>query len=842
MRSQRVSLAMVLLALAACSDDEKKVVPPVEDPCAVKVNTEQPVLGFAVQYASATVEAGKISPDGKPIGAFYNTTTRQYDMSQPLEYTYNHDGDPATAAIPVPYSRKQEITVEGLKFRDLNGNGALDKYEDWRYSSICRAKDLVTKMTVPQKVGLMSESSSIGGGNKEGVIDSAVDAVAFQQRRQSLIRFSAITGEDYAKYMNNIQAMCEGLPLGIPLATTADPVHFVTQSTDGTSGAQSFSITSTISQWPNPMGFGAINDENVTWQYGDTVRREFRSMGFTWQLGPMVDIATEPRWARFITTFGDNPQAVAKHGAACIRGFQGSDLRTGIAATMKHFPGAGADDDGKDSHNAFGRWNVFPGDNFEAHQIAFIAAIDAGAAAVMPCYSIFKGQYEYDPEQVAAATSKGLITDYLKNTLGFDGMVTGDWGVISKGFGLEALDYPERAAWFVKAGSHQLGSDSHTNIQAAFDQGLLTETEIDGAAEKILEMTFKLGLFENPYANPAAAKAEVRSVANLQAGFDAQKKAVVVLKNDLRPQGVTAFNPARLPILATRYQDVTATGNTANQPDNGEFTADANKNDQIEVYFDGVNEGLTGNDQYSAMLGTDYDYTSPVVGTPGTTGYALPVVSVAAAKDADIAILRITARKGTYSGLDAGVPLSFDWKFPGSGNDAANGAAAVKDAKKVIDLFRVRDGYKDSAGNAIAPTNSKLRIVLVMFMDRPSPVKAFVNGLKSLDELPGVPGSYPSVSNQANINPTNVYTTVFAPAEAHAGVDAFLVEFGAYDRALLDVLFGKHPIAGWTYGMARLPVEIPSSEEEVMAQFEDVPSDTLTPTYFEGAGSNLPTN
>jgi beta-glucosidase len=832
MRSQRVSLAMVLLALAACSDDEKKVVPPVEDPCAVKVNTEQPVLGFAVQYASATVEAGKISPDGKPIGAFYNTTTRQYDMSQPLEYTYNHDGDPATAAIPVPYSRKQEITVEGLKFRDLNGNGALDKYEDWRYSSICRAKDLVTKMTVPQKVGLMSEGSSIGGGNKEGVIDSAADAIAFQQRRQSLIRFSAITGEDYAKYMNNIQAMCEGLPLGIPLATTADPVHFVTQSTTS-AGAQSLSTTSTISQWPNPMGFGAINDENVTWQYGDTVRREFRAMGFTWQLGPMVDIATEPRWARFITTFGDNPQAVAKHGAACIRGFQGSDLRTGIAATMKHFPGAGPDDDGKDSHNAYGRWNVFPGDNFEAHQIPFIAAIDAGAAAVMPCYSIFKGQYEYDPDQVGAATSKGLITDYLKNTLGFDGMVTGDWGVISKGFGLEALDYAERAAWFVKAGSHQLGSDSHTNIQNAFDQGLLTEAEIDGAAVKILEMSFKLGLFENPYANPAAAKAEVRSLANMQAGFDAQKKAVVLLKNG----GNT--NAARIPILATRYADAGSPGNGT--PDDGEFVADADKDARIEVFFDGVNDHLAGDDQYSTIFGTGYDYTAPVAGTTGNAGYALPIVEAASAETADVAILRITARKGNYSGLDAGVPLSFDWKYPGFQNDS-NGAAAVKDAQKVIDLFRIRDGYKDSTGAAVAAKNPSLKIVLVMFMDRPSPVRAFVNGMKSLDELPSLPGSYPSVSNQANINQAAVSTTVYTPAEAHAGVDSFLVEFGAYDRALLDVLFGKNPIAGWTYGLARLPVEIPSSEEEVMAQFEDVPSDTVSPIYFEGAGSTFPTN
>jgi beta-glucosidase len=834
MRSQRVSLAMVLLALAACSDDEKtKVVPPVDDPCAVKVNTEQPALGFAVQYAAATEKAGAISPtNGQPIGAVYNPTTRQYDLTQPTPYTYNHDGDATTAPVPLPYAQKQQLTVDGLKFRDLNGSGTLDKYEDWRYSAVCRAKDLVTRMTVPQKVGLMSESSSIGGGNTTGILDTGpVDSIGFQQRRQALIRFSAITGEDYAKYMNNIQAMCEGLPLGIPFVTTADPVHFVTQSTTA-AGVQNLSITSTISQWPNPMGFGAINDENVTWLYGDTVRREFRSMGFGWQLGPMVDIATEPRWARFVTTFGDNPQAVAKHGAACIRGFQGSDLRTGIAATMKHFPGAGADDDGKDSHNAYGRWNVFPGGNFEAHQIPFIAAIDAGSAAVMPCYSIFKDQYEYDPDQVGAATSKGLITNYLKQTLGFDGMVTGDWGVISKGFGLEALDYAERAAWYVKAGSHQLGSDSHTNIQNAYDQGLLSDAEIDGAAVKILEMTFKLGLFENPYSDPAVAKAEVRSVANMQNGFDAQKKAVVLLKNG------GASNAARIPILATRYADSTG-GNGA--PDNGEFVADSDKDNQIEVYYDGVNDGLSGNDQYTQFFGEDYDYTAAATGTSGTAGYALPIVSVAAAKDADVAILRITARKGNYSGLDAGVPLSFDWKYQGFQNDA-NGPSAVKDAQKVIDLFRIRDGYKDSTGAQVAPLNANLKIVLVMFMDRPSPVKAFVNGMKTLDETFGVPGSYPLVSDQANVNPASVSTTVYTPSEAHAGVDSFLVEFGAYDRALLDVLFAKHPIADWTYGLARLPVEIPSSEEEVMAQFEDVPSDTVTPTYFQGAGSTFPAN
>ncbi len=785
--------------------------PPTVADCNAIVYTQQPVLGYAAAYGGQPLNGG-------------------------VPYTYN----PGTGVTDVPYTAVTELTVDGLKFRDLNKNGRLDPYEDWRLLEICRAQDLVNQMSIPQKVGLMSEGSTIGSGTASGNIMAAVNTVAVDNRRQALIRLGSITPAQYTTYLNNVQALAEGLPLAIPFVVTADPVHSISTCTSGTTGAQTMcgnngsgNPTAQVSHWPQPFGMGAINNTDATFAFGNVIRTEFMAMGFRWQLGPMADIATEPRWARVQNLFGENAHHAAKHVKAEIEGFQGGrengGLRNGIAATMKHFPGAGADEDGKDSHSAPGKFNVYPGGMFEYHQIPFKAAIEAGSAAVMPCYSIFKLP-EWDPTAVGAAHSERLITTYLKNALGFDGMITGDWGSAGgSAWGLELFTGAEKAASFVKAGSHQLGSDSHTLVQAAYDQKLLTAADIDGAAAKILEMTFRLGLFENPYADPAVAAATVRSAATMQAGFDAQKKALVLLRN------AATSNAGRLPISQSRYVDVA--GGTTGAPDANEFSSDANKNGVVEVYYDGVVDGLAGTDQYSAML-SDYNYAAVGSGVAGTNGFTLPIVSTNTLVGADIAVVRITARKGAYMGLDAGVPLSFDGPLPSGSNDSTI-APAIRDRNRVIDLFRARDGYTDSTGAPVAAVNPTLKIVLVVHLDRAAILKPFVNGLTTLDETPGVAGSYPLVSNPANVNATVVTT---GTPTAHVGVDTVVGDFGAYDRAILDFVFNRSPIAGWTYGAARLPVEIPSSDAAVDAQFEDVPADSVAPTFSLGAGSNLPSN
>jgi beta-glucosidase len=327
---------------------------------------------------------------------------------------------------------------------------------------------------------------------------------------------------------------------------------------------------------------------------------------------------------------------------------------------------------------------------------------------------------------------------------------------------------------------------------------------------KILEMSFKLGIFENPYVDPAGAIEENRNEANMLAGFDAQKRALVLLRNP------AAGNAARLPISQTRLSG-------------GKIAADSNEDGKISVYFDGVKDSLAGDDQYSDFLGA-YDYKAPL------GAGALEIVEAASATEADIAVVRIAARKGTYFGLDAGVPLSFDAPLPSpSGANDGNLPNARRDRNRVIDLFRIRDGYTKADGSVVVALNPKLKIVLVVHVDRPTILKPFLNGLKTLDEVSGEAGSYPLVSDETNINPP---TGTFA----HPGVDSVVADFGAYDRAILDFVFGKNPITGVTYGAARLPVEFPSTDAAVDAQFEDVPFDSYLPTFTMGSGSNLPTN
>ena len=786
--------------------------------------------------------------------------------------------DPCTVAV---YTQQPEIaiaknasstpagvlTIGGLKFKDLSKDGNLDPYEDWRLSEICRAKDLTSKLNLAQKIALMTEVSNIGSGTLDGSVSANIaTSITTGNLRQALIRISnTIPPASVAKFLNNLQELSESAQWGIPFVVTADPSHGISHgmvtggsatstpafgsvgiggaSNTGGTGSNHLAI---LSAWPQPYGIGAINDPAIAFQAGDTVRREYRGMGLRWELGPQADIATEPRWARVNNTFGENPVAVGTMVAAFIQGMQGvgdGGLKGGgIAATLKHFPGTGPDQGGLDSHSAIGRFNVFPGNNFMAHVYPFRAAVAAGAAAVMPSYSIYKSQWQWDPLQVGASMSKELITDLLKTQLGFTGLVSSDWGVIGKAYGVENATNAEKGALFIKAGSHQLGAESASgNIQLAYQSGLISDDELNNAITKILEMSFKLGLFENPYTDyttiaghTTAWNADTHSAAARTNGFNAQKMAMVLLRNrEHSGANTSTANLAYLPIDGSRtftFKDPVTSATSTQAVD------DANGDGTISVYFDGINKSIVGVSTTSTPIDTltdvfgDYDYTA--AGSATST----PIVATSDITAADLAIIRIVARKGAYSGLDAGVPLSFDAPFPGTQNDGEAAAAKIG-RNKVLDAFRVRDGYTKLDTTVVPAANPTLKIVLVMHMDRPAIVKPFINGLNSLNEDGTTTDKYPLVSNDANIFVAAAGTSITK------GVDAFLVDFGAFDRAVLDVLFNKHKPSylapGQTvfhYGTARLPAEIPSTDAEVAAQYEDVPADTANPSYKLGAG------
>jgi beta-glucosidase len=816
----------------------------VEIPCEEQVYTEQPVI---VVRASATVPLTVIEDPDTEEDICVPITDERVNLDEPVVW------EGATRGV---------ITVDGLEFKDSNGNGTLDDYEDWRLREICRARDLVAKMDLNQKLGQMGEGSQFGSNGvsfdcdddgepeEQLVPENRLDNLADDHRRPALIR-TRLSGREYALYLNNLNEVAEGLPLGIPVIITADPIHGLRMQTStgggrggGTPGAQTLSVESgTVSDFPIRWGFGAINDRSVTLEAGDIIRQEFTAMGFRWQLGPMADSATEPRWARNQSTFAENPLRAAIHTQAWISGFQNYGcndeeqcLRHGIAATMKHYPGAGPNQRGMDSHSYDGRYNVFPGNNFSAHLLPFQAAVDVGVAAVMPCYSVYKlvidGQLyplPEDPYQVPAGFSPALITDILKKQMGFTGMVTGDWGTSGDPYGNNAgLSTTQRAANWLKAGSHQWGSDNVNLFRDALEQGLIDESHIDEAVAKILEMSFKLGLFENPYVDEAVAAQTIRSQEHMLFGFNAQKRAIVMLENE----------DDLLPIV-------------------GDTDHDSDGDGEVQVYLDGIHDSPDGlvsvppatedddyydpyvvDDSGGAFLG-EYDYTSPAADP------LLAVVEAASIDEADIAILRIGARQGQYFGLDDGVPLSYDGPFPGNDNDGGLGSALLE-RDRVVDAFRVRDGYMGcNAGNTalepVAAANPDLRIVLVVYADRAPIVKGFVDGLipEALNDVmdAGTCVSYKDyydgeiglVSNVANHDPTG-----------NSGVDALFIDFGAYDRAVLDVLFDVNlPVdADWDYLDATLPMEIPSTDDAVVAQFEDVSADSANPQYDIGDGND----
>ena len=721
----------------------------------------------------------------------------------------------STTQPTIGVDTRANIVVDGLHFKDSSGDGQLQPYEDWRKLPLCRAKDLTGRLSMDEKIALMSETTSVGDGNVSadvGIPDAVRAAVVTGHVRQALIRLGTATAPHLATYLNALQKVAEAQPWGIPVVITTDPSHGISLSVNATSGVQSIVETDILSAWPMPMGLGAAKDVTLSKLYGDTLRREMSAIGFRWHLGPMADLSTEPRWPRVQNVFGSNAYAVAAHTRAVIEGMQGSstgDLRTGVAATMKHFPGHGAEIGGMDAHGVTGKYTVYPGGMFTYHQIPFQAAIDVGVASVMPCYAIFKDQIQYEPEQTSSAFSKTLVTDYLKKTMGFSGMVTTDWGVMSfASWGVEALTMPQRGAMLLKAGSDQIGFDSSSSYLDAYTLGLVTAADIDASVVKILEMHFKLGIFENPYVDPAAA--EVGSAANRTAGFIAQKKAIVIASNkDHTSPPCSGISCLFLPPGAA-YLPITGASTTD----------DTNNDGTISVWFDGVTNGLTGGDKLDRVLDT-YDYTAPAASG------SKAIVAAASPATADIAILRIAARSGTYFGSTAGTPLSFDAPMP-DGSFDSNLAPAAKSAHQVIDLLRVRDGYTNSAGVHVAAANPTLKIILVMYAARPGILEPFMRGLTTLDETAGVAGSYPLVSNPANLL-----------AAGGKGVDGVLVEFGAYDRAVLDVVFNKNvptsPV-GYKYGGA-LPTEFPSSDSDVNAQFEDVPDDTSNPTFPAGTGS-----
>jgi beta-glucosidase len=468
-------------------------------------------------------------------------------------------GQPAFAQQPKIASHHAPILSQfGLKFRDLNRNGQIDGYEDWRLPVDLRVADLVSRMTLEEKVGLMLHPSVEGFIGPDGaVLDRAasggraganpqVETLRFRPSPRDLvlernIRWMQTPVSDKpeiaARWADNLQDLAEGSRLGIPVVLSSQRRDFPRRSDrsgstwpSATSAAPlgAGSASAGVPNWPDPIAFGAIGDPEAVRQYGQITNREYRAMGIRVIWGPQADVGTEPRWNGISGTFGEDAKLDAQMVKAYIEGFQGDTLGPGSVMTVtKYWPGQGAMKEGLDPHFEYGKLEVYPGRNFGYQVLPFRAAFEAHTGGVMPGSAIPVGM-----DSVGMNFSKKILGDLLRVKYGYDGMVMAE----SSGgapWGVEDLSPAEQIHRMVDAGVDQIGGEDDPRVILALAQnGAISQERLNASVARILRPMFELGLFENPYVDPAQAIPAAAQSEAVEAAEAAQRKSIVLLKND----------------------------------------------------------------------------------------------------------------------------------------------------------------------------------------------------------------------------------------------------------------------------------------------------------------------
>lgn len=423
--------------------------------------------------------------------------------------------------------------TETAGFRDLNGNGRLDPYEDQTRPVEERVEDLLAQMTLEEKAGLMFHPPVLMNPDGTLIGEDTVSA-------RSLNHFNIYYAPEprlHAEWHNRVQQLAEATRLGIPVTISSDPRHSFAENMGASWSAGGFS------HWPEPIGFGALRDAKAVREFGDIARREYRAVGIHVALHPMADLATEPRWARSMHTFGEDGELAARLVGAYIRGFQGDELGPhSVACMTKHFPGGGPQADGEDAHFPYGKDQVYPGGMFDYHMRVFEAAFEAGTAQIMPYY----GRPVGTPlEEVGFGYNRDVVTGLLRERYGFDGVVCTDWGLITdapmvdgslfkaKCWGVEELSNEDRLVKIIEAGCDQLGGESLPELLVELVRaGRISESRIDESARRLLRDKFRLGLFDDPYVDPDEAERLCGSVEFRAAGDRAQRRSAVLVTND----------------------------------------------------------------------------------------------------------------------------------------------------------------------------------------------------------------------------------------------------------------------------------------------------------------------
>ncbi|KAF6828663.1 periplasmic beta-glucosidase precursor [Colletotrichum musicola] len=445
----------------------------------------------------------------------------------------------ALAVLPLGVSSSPTPSLSPLAGRD----DAVPIYKNASYCVDARVVDLIQRMTIEEKAGQFFQTQLYQGPN--GTLDEGDSITSRRNSTENLIGEKLIThfnlvgdindAKQVAEFVNLVQQRALHTRLGIPITLSTDPRHHFTENV-GT-GFQA----GVFSQWPETLGLAALRDADLVKKFAEVAREEYVAVGIRAALHPQVDLATEPRWSRLGNTWGENATLTSELLVAYIKGFQGDRIGPHSVTTVtKHFPGGGPMENGEDSHFTYGKNQTYPGDNFDYHLIPFKAAIAAGARQMMPYYSRPIGT-KYEP--VGFSFNKQIVTDLLRNELGFEGIVVTDWGLITdtvirgqdmpaRAWGLENTTELQRAARILEAGCDQFGGEQRPElIVQLVKEGTVSEERLDVSLHRLLREKFLLGLFDNPFVDPEAAARVVGNDYFARLGNEAQRRAYTLLTN-----------------------------------------------------------------------------------------------------------------------------------------------------------------------------------------------------------------------------------------------------------------------------------------------------------------------
>lgn len=338
----------------------------------------------------------------------------------------------------------------------------------------------------------------------------------------------SITPEDYTKDLNKLQKIAIGRGSGIPLHMTIDFEGDF--KNDYMAGG--------IRQFPPPMGMAAIGDVKLTYKIGLTIGKQLSAIGVTQMYSPVCDVNINPKNPEIgVRSFGDDPEMVAKHAVALIKGLQDG----GIAATAKHFPGRG--DSATDAHDVL---DVIRADKQRMHEVELVpfkAAIDAGVNAIMTGHSVYPA---FD-DKYPTTLSEKILQGVLREELGFKGVIVSD--AIGMAAILKQWPLPQACAMAIKAGCDTilLKADDESRTQCFFGikeavrSGMLTEERIDQSVERLLKMKYDQGLFETAgKKDPKKAQAYAMSKPVIDLSWDVAKRALILMRDD---QKMLPLNP-----------------------------------------------------------------------------------------------------------------------------------------------------------------------------------------------------------------------------------------------------------------------------------------------------------